>query len=89
MGALGANNEPIAERDQASVLLQNLPDAYVLLWLRLLKKSAFRWRKNLSDLILQGTNGTRGHLNGPMRPQDGVSGTFADPFVSMMRYTAQ
>ena len=63
--------------------------ADVAVWLRLLKKSAVRWREDLSDLNLHGMNGARGHLYGPMRPQEGVSGTLAGPFASMMRNSAQ
>jgi hypothetical protein len=54
-----------------------------------LKKSAVRWREILPDLILQGRNGTRGHFNGSTSRQDRILGASANPFVSMMRNTAQ
>ncbi len=46
----------------------------------MLKKSACGWHEELPDLILQGTNGTKGHLNGPTRRQDRVWGSSAGPF---------
>ena len=64
------------------------PGLNVRSWLRLLKKSAVGWREDLPDLILQGTNGNRGHLNGSTRPQDRVSGASAGPPVSIVQNTA-
>ncbi len=58
-------------------------------WLRLLKKSAVRWRENSPDLILQGRDDTRGHFNGSTSRQGRVLGVSTSPFVSMMRNTAQ
>jgi hypothetical protein len=58
-------------------------------WLRLLRKSAGGWRKDLPDLTLQGTNGTSGRLYGPTCRQDEVFGSSAGPFVSKVHEASQ
>ena len=54
-----------------------------------LKNSIGGWCEDLPDLILQGTNGFRGHFSGVARHQEGVWGSSTSPFASLMHGVVQ